>query len=445
MEAEVALEKLAAAFAPTPLYAVGGCVRDALLGYACADVDICSELSADKVRAVLEGLPFTVSDKSMRMGTLHISTHGFSAEYTAFRTDSYDRESGVHYPLEVRFTNDLRLDALRRDFKCNAVYYDLQNKRIVDPLGGVEDIRNGIVSAADSPEQVFEADGLRVLRLIRFAATLGFEIQEDTYLAAKRNAYRVKDITAERIRDELDRIFTADVVHDMRGAHLRGLRLLDEFGLIDLLLPELAALKGLAQPPKYHLYDAYEHSVKAFEASPPDIRWAALLHDIGKAPAVKAQGNMHGHDVIGAEMARNILNRLRFSNARKDEIIALIKYHMTDLNGDMSEAKLRRFAVEHYEYISALADLKDADAFASCGKPLEKNRIRSAAEEIKRLNLPTCVKELCVDGRDLMEIGVPEKIRSTALKALLLDTALDPALNDRERALKYLKKTVGRK
>lgn len=265
---------LANCFKPfATLYEVGGAVRDELLGIDCFDVDVCAQLVVDDVKKILSNTDFVVSDRNLRMGTVHISSGDFVCEYTTFRTDSYDVSSGEHTPKDVRFTTDMDLDARRRDFKCNALYKDVLTGEIVDLLGGVEDVKNKIVSTADEPEIVFEADGLRILRMVRFAAELGFDVEKNTYEVAKKNAWRVKDIAVERIRDELEKIFVADAKHpelNLKDAHVRGLRMLDDLGLVDMLLPELASLKGLEQP---------KNTIYTTRTSIQSKRLSALLRD----------------------------------------------------------------------------------------------------------------------------------------------------------------------
>ncbi len=436
------LKRLAELFSPyATLYAVGGCVRDELLRFDCYDVDVCSQLTVEEVKTALLNSDFVVSDRNLRMGTVHISCGKFFVEYTTFRTDSYLIGSGKHTPEEVVFTKDIMLDAMRRDFKCNALYKDIATGKIVDPLGGIKDVEDKKISTADLPEVVFEADGLRILRMVRFACELGFEIEEETFATAKRNAWRVKDISVERIREELNKIFVADTKHaGLKNAHVRGLRLLDELGLIDLLLPELARLRGLEQPKKYHLYDAYEHSVKAFEVAEPRIRWSALLHDVGKAEAVERYGNMHGHDEIGEKIVKDICGRFKFSNEETRRICALVRLHMVDLDGKTSHNKLRRFVAKNMTYIDDLCLLMRADAFASSGEQKTDVRIERIAQELKEDGTPLSVKELKVNGRDIVELGIEEKYRGVVLTALWEDTVLNPALNDRSKALAYVER-----
>lgn len=443
-DAESKLQELAALFAPcATLYLVGGCVRDELLGVECFDIDICSKLEVKDVKTLLSNTEFVVSDKCLRMGTVHIFCHDFVAEYTTFRTDSYDRNSGEHRPEAVEFTTDISLDARRRDFKCNALYKDISSGNIVDVTGGLQDIKNKVISTADAAEIVFEADGLRILRMVRFACELGFEIEKHTFDVAKQNAWRVKDLAPERIREELCKIFVSDTRHPSLGmsdAHVKGIRFLDELGLVDMLLPELASLKGLEQPKKYHLYDAYEHSVKAYEVAPPHLRFCALMHDVGKAEAVRLYGNMHGHDALGAETIKKVCARLKFSNAETERTARLVGCHMVDIARDTSVYKLRRFVARNMDIIDDLCALMHADAIASCGCDDKENRVALVAKTLREDGTPLCIKDLKVGGTDLINLGIEEKYRAKLLDELWDNTVLNPALNDRQKALAHLQK-----
>ena len=445
---EQKLKALAGCFPPeSPLFLVGGFVRDELLEINSYDIDVCSQLDVYTVKTLLKNSNFAVSDKNLRMGTVVISSGDFKVEYTTFRTDSYDRTKGDHSPETVEFTTDQTLDARRRDFACNAVYKNVLTGELVDLVGGVDDIRNKVLRTADEPERVFEADGLRILRLVRFAAELGFDIEDRTYAVAKANAWRVKDIAVERVRDELDKIFVADTKHPdlhLDKGHLAGVRLLDEFGLLEMLLPEVTALRGLAQPPKWHLYDAFEHTIKAFEVAPPNLRWAALLHDIGKAKCVAESGNMHGHDAVGADMARAVCERLKFSNADANRVCEIVRLHMVDIDGNMSWNKLRWFAVKHIDVADDICAFKRVDSEASCGEPHD-SRLKDALLEVRTDGTPLSIKDLKVNGQDLIDLGVQPKHRAELLHELLKDTVFDLNLNSREKALAYLKKKIRNK
>ncbi len=217
------------------------------------------------------------------------------------------------------------------------------------------------------------------------------------------------------------------------------MRLLDELGLLEMLLPEVVALKGLAQPPKWHLYDAFEHSVKAYEVSSPKLRWVALLHDIGKAKCVEQSGNMHGHDIVGEQMAREICERLKFSNADTDYICKVVRWHMVDIDNNMSWNKLRWFAVEHLDVADDICEFKRIDSEASCGEPHE-SRLKDALKEVRSDGTPLSLKDLKVNGQDLIDLEIQPKDRADMLYGLWKDTVFNLNLNDREKAIAYLEK-----
>lgn len=425
-----------------PLYAVGGFVRDKLIGIECHDVDVCSKLNVDDVKMILSNTDFAVLDKNLRVGTVIIKGRNFSAEYTTFRTDSYPTGSGVHSPSEVTFTDDIKKDALRRDFGCNALYFDIKKKEIVDPLSRKGDVENRILKTTDNPEKVFGEDGLRILRLIRFAVELGFSIDDETFAAAKKYAKYVEEIAVERINDELNKIFVADTAHpelQRETAHYEGLELLDELGLVEILFPEVNALKGLGQNPKYHLFDAYVHTIECFKASAPEVRWAALLHDIGKFPCVRKSGKMYGHEVVGADMAVQVLSRFKKPKAEIARIKQLVQYHMVNLDGLMSHSKQRWFVVEHFNIADDLAKLKKADAIGASGA-FSNDWINDILAELKSDGTPLSMRELKVSGQDLVNLQIDEKSRGIILYELWRDTVMNMTLNDREKALAYLEK-----
>jgi len=426
-----------------PLYIVGGYIRDSLLDLKTGDIDLCSPLTVENVAKALEGTPYCVLPVNLRVGTTIICADGFKAEYTCFRSDSYREGSGAHSPTAVAFTNDIEVDARRRDFKMNAIYYDINAGKLIDILGGLDDIEKKQISAADAPQAVFGADGLRILRLVRQAAEFGFSVERGTFDAAKALSSRLKDIAAERIQFELNRILTADTAHPTLGAsdaHIKGVRLLDELGALDIIFPELTAMRGLEQKKEYHLYDAFEHSLKTFEASHPRVRIAALLHDIGKLPCQENQGNMYGHDEAGASLARGRLNALKYPKAEVERAVKLIALHMYDLRGEARESKVRLFVLKNHEVIEDLFLLQRADCAASLGeRPTHTERMEQIYHQMKSDGTPFLVKDLKVDGRDLIDAGVPEKKRGAVLDELLRLAALNPDMRGREAQLKFLK------
>ena len=439
---EKVLKELAGCFPPdAPLFAVGGFCRDKLLGVTPRDVDVCAKLALDDIRTLLKNTDFVISDRCLRLGTAVISKDGFSAEYTRFRTDSYPEGKGDHRPDGVKFTDDMHADARRRDFACNAVYLNVRTGEYADFSDGKGDSRRKVLRAADNPEKVFGEDGLRVLRLARFHAELGFGVDEETFAAAKRNAWRVKDITRERVFAELDKIVVADTAYPELGVkdgHVRGLEMLDRLGLLPLLLPELDALKGLQQSPKHHVFDAYRHSVVAYEVSAPDIRWAALLHDIGKRPTMERQGNMYGHDALGADMAKARLAALGMPKSRVARTAELIACHMADLKEDMSENKLRLYITEHADIMEQLVALKRADGYATKGQPVPEARIGRLWREMLLDGTPFKVTDLPVGGEDAAAVGLTGVEIGKALEDLRREAVVNPLLRERDRALEFL-------
>jgi len=428
----------------SPLYLVGGFVRDSILGLHPYDIDICAPLTVEELGELLKGTSFEVLPVNLRVGTTIIKNGDFKAEYTCFRSDSYPEDSGIHTPDKVEFTTNIRVDALRRDFKMNAIYYDIANEEIVDVLGGLRDIENKLISTADSPENVFSADGLRILRLVRQASEFGFFIEENTLASARKMVNRLNDIAVERIQVEINRILIADTAHPELGttdAHIKGIRLLDKIGALDIIFPELTAMRGLQQKPQYHIYDAFEHSLKAFELSPPSIRMAALLHDLGKLPCVLKQGNMHGHDVVSAELVTKRLSYLKYPRDFIERTAKIVSLHMYDLRGETSIGKVRLFIQKNHDVIEELFLLQRADCYASHGeKAIYTERLEKIYDEMKIDGTPFSVKDLKIDGNDLIEQNVDAKSRNTVMQEILQNAVLDENMRTREAQLRFLQR-----
>ena len=424
---------------PKPLFIVGGAVRDFLIGFENqhADWDICSPMLAEDFAKIATEQGFTVAAVYRNTGTVKLrDREDNDFEFSSFRSDEYVR--GVHSPVNVFFTDDITLDARRRDFTCNAVYYDVAKQTYVDPLDGITAIREKRLSTVAPAKKVFGEDGLRLMRLARQAAQLGFSPDEDCLLGAKENATLIDDISPERIYAELLSILSADEKHNLSGAAYNGLRLLDEIGVFQRIFPELALGKGMAQRADFHNYDVLEHSFRAVKYAPPQIRLAALLHDVGKPFCMHRDGNTHEHPVAGELLARDILRRLKAPNKTVDRVCALVKWHMYDLDGKTSENKLRRFFVEHYEFLDELLMIKQAD-FSACKDDLRIAPTRAKWEIIlstmRKENVPFTLKQLAVNGDDLLTMDIEPKQISTILHALLLHVACNPVDNEKTRLL----------
>ena len=306
-----------------PLYAVGGMVRNACLGLPVQDIDVTSPMPVSEARALLEARGVACREKGAFFGTLDIGLGEHTFEYASFRAEEYGA-GGAHRPGAVRFGATLEEDAFRRDFTINALYYDILGQRLIDPTGGLADLKAHIIRATSpDPNVILRDDGLRVLRMARFAAELGFSVEPGTLAAARANAAGVLDISAERVREELDKLLLADIRYGLgRERVLYGLSTLAETEALAAVLPEIAAGAGIAQRPEYHAYDVQEHMLRACACAKPEriARLAALLHDVGKPVAFRETGRMLGHDAIGANISREMLARLKYPNAVKEEV-----------------------------------------------------------------------------------------------------------------------------
>lgn len=428
-----------------PLYAVGGSVRDFLLGYPVgksSDWDICSPMTEEELLSAAERNRFTVCAVYRNTGTVKLKDgDNVGYEFTRFRSDRYVR--GTHTPAEITFTDEIETDARRRDFCANAVYYDVKNRKFVDPLGGIGDIRNRILRTVAPAQKVFGEDGLRLMRLSRFGAELGFSPDEDCLEGARNNARLILDIVPERIFAELDRILNADSKHGVPFAHYRGLELLLETGVLEYILPELYLGKNLPQRQDFHRYDVLEHSFRCTMYAPQNIRYAALLHDVGKPFCYGRDGNFYDHAVEGARIAGEILARLKAPTKLKERTAKLIFLHMKDYDCAMREAKVRRLFVEYGDLIDDLLALKQAD-HSACQDDASKAPTVSKWEAIRRRmkeeNAPFTVKELALGGKDVIALGIPPQKTGEVLQKLLGEAALDGSLNTPARLKKRIER-----
>ena len=438
--------KILAKACPAPLYAVGGSVRDRLAGLtpSIADWDICSPLSADVFSKIAEQNGFFVNAVYRNTGTVKIFDGEQSYEYSCFRSDKYVR--GTHVPVEIFFTEDITLDARRRDFTANAVYYDIDKEIYVDPLQGIPAIKEKRLTTVDSAKKVFGEDGLRLMRLARQAAQLGFAPDEECLQGAIENAALIQDISPERIFEELIAILTADKKCGIVGAPYHGLQILKKTGVLGYILPELAKGDGLTQRSDYHQYDVLEHSfrtVKYMETQSKEypLRLAALLHDVGKPLCMLHHGNAYGHPEEGEALAREILQRLKAPKKVLTQVCALVKYHMYDFNCQTGENKLRRFFVEHSSLLPDLLLIKQAD-FSACKDDLTKaptcKKWETLLAQMRAEKVPFSLKELAVKGTDILDSGIPAMHVATLLNGLLLHCANSPKDNEKHRLLQLV-------
>ncbi len=318
-------------------YLVGGCVRDLLLGVRPKDFDVATDARPDRIMDL-----FPRSGRvGAHFGVVLVRDVFDQVEVATFRSD-HDYLDGRH-PEQVRFENDPREDVLRRDFTINGLMMDPDTGRVLDFVDGRGDLARGVIRAIGDPYARFREDHLRLLRGIRFAARFGFEIEAATFDAMRRDHALILNVAMERVREELVRILT-------EGGARRGFELLDSSGMMADLLPEVAAMKGVAQPPEYHPEgDVWQHTLLLLEQlcqPTPTLALAALLHDVGKPPTFRVADRIRfdGHVEEGVRLARGILTRLRFSREEIEQVEALIDNHMRfkDVKR-MKESTLKRF------------------------------------------------------------------------------------------------------
>lgn len=421
-----------------PLYIVGGRVRDCLanLNTKSIDTDLSAPISAEEFSRAAEDLGIKTDATYKNTGTVKITVDGEWCEFTSFRSDEYIR--GEHRPAATYFTDDINLDARRRDFKCNAVYYDICAGKFVDPLGGIEDIKDKKISTVAPAKKVFGEDGLRLMRLARIAAQTGFVPDAECLNGAKENAGLIKDISAERIYTELAAILTSDLKYGCADGPYRGLKILQEIEVLEKILPELTAGAGLNQRKDFHKYDVLEHSLRAVKYSPAEVRFAALLHDIGKPCCYEKSGRFVGHEEEGARLARNICARLKVSKNLTEETAELIALHMYDIRCDAKISKARKFIVKNYALFDKLLMLKQAD-YSACKDEMDiapfVKKYTEIINEMKSEGVPFTLKELKLKGDMLIKAGFAPANVGTTLENLLYDCCTGQVENDAEKLL----------
>ena len=419
-------------------YLVGGTVRDVLLGRA--DDGDRFDVATDLVPEAVVGRFARVEPIGIAHGTVLVLDGGLEVECTTFR-----REGGypdARHPERVEFTHDVREDLARRDLTVNAMAFDPGSGVLVDPHGGLADLARRVLRAVGDPVERFREDALRPVRAARFAATLEMELEPATRAALGRTRDRAAQVAVERVRIELERLMTAP-------RPSVGFELLREAGLLELWLPELTA--GYAVPQnRYHAYDVYEHGLHTCDAAPADkpvVRWAALLHDVGK-PATRVErggeGTFYNHQFVGAELADRALERLRFPLAERARIVHLVREHMFDYRRAWSDAALRRWLRRVGEdAVADLFDLRIADALGNGlrqGFPGYLEEMRERIEALLAESATLHVKDLAIGGREVMDVlGIAPgpRVRET-LEALLEEVLDRPERNTREHLVERL-------
>lgn len=431
-------------------YAVGGCVRDALLGREPEDWDITTSAKPEQVKKIFR----RTIDTGIQHGTVTVMLEKEGFEVTTYRIDG-DYEDGRH-PTEVQFTGDLIEDLKRRDFTINAMAYNEEG--LVDAFDGAGDLKNGIIRCVGNPIERFTEDALRMLRAVRFAGQLDFEIEKETKRAVQELASNLKKVSAERIRVELDKLLCSKKPEHLLTA--------SELGITAVVLPEFDEMLATEQNHPHHQYNVGMHTLKAIEHVHEQSKeqmfdkkkvsllcWTALLHDVGKpfTKTVDEEGIDHFylHVPRSREMAKEILKRFRWDNHTIDTVCRLVQYH--DVNFSKRKGKMRHLMNEiGVEYMPDLFIMMKADILSQSMYMREEKLqnlqdAKKLFEEIRDAGDPVSLKMLKITGMDLREAGFQEgKILGEILNGLLERVMEEPELNQKETLLALAKENWGK-
>lgn len=427
------------------IYLVGGCVRNLLMNLPITDWDLTTNATPEQILALFPngfydntfgtvGIPAIINDQEKVL------------EITTYRTE--EGYSNKRHPDKVEWGKTIEEDLQRRDFACNAIALKLTNDNfdLIDPFNGQEDIKNKILRCVGNPQERFKEDALRLLRAVRFATILEFTIEEKTWQQLLEDAHLLQEISAERICQELFKILASERPYE-------GIVLLKNTGLLQYILPEL--LKGVdvsqVRPGRHHTTDVFTHNMLSLKYCPskdPVVRFAALLHDVGK-PKVASQDEQgfvifHNHEIEGAKMVYEICNRLKFSKKDRDKVVNLIRWHMFTVDEHITDSAIRRFirrvGVNH---VQDMMDLRIGDRLGGGTQTAESWRLKLFKERVEEQLKPGpfSINDLAIDGNDIMkELGIkPGRKIGDLLQKLFEEVDEDLSKNTKEYLLPRLK------
>ena len=425
------VEEILSKLKPWDAFAVGGCVRDSIMGRTPKDWDICTYVKPEQIIEIFQDYKTILT--GIKYGTVTVVINNQNFEVTTYRADG-EYSDGRH-PDSVEFVNTLTADLSRRDFTVNAMAYN--DGWLTDLFGGYEDIHNKIIRCVGNPNDRFEEDALRMMRAIRFSCNLDFTIEEQTQFAIFNNAYKIKNVSIERIRDEFDKI----LLHD-------GLRALLLSGLLDFFLQEFRELVEVNQYNKYHRYTVMQHTlfVVKYVRNNLILKLAALFHDFGK-PSCKIVGedgydHFYGHPKVSAEMAETIMRRMKYDNDTINKVVTLVAHH--DIVPVESKKSVKRLLNKlGEEQFFNLLDLKIADIKAHSEESQYQlpivSTMRNIANNILEEEECFTLKDLAINGNDLIALGMkPDRMFGVILNDLLEMVINEELENTREILLGFI-------
>lgn len=419
-------------------YAVGGCVRDTILGKEPDDWDITTSAKPPEIKALFK----VTIDTGIQHGTVTVLRNHIGYEVTTYRIDGVYEDS--RHPKEVTFTANLKEDLLRRDFTINAMAYN-DTEGLIDEYGGMEDIRDGIIRCVGVAKERFTEDALRMMRAVRFSAQLGYKIEEETGKAIKALHKNLANISAERINTELTKLLISDNPDYIRKAY--------ELGITSVVLPEFDRCMECKQNNPHHIYNVGEHTIQSMKATENDkvLRYTMLFHDMGK-PVCKVtdeegKDHFHGHDVVSGELAHSIMKRLRFDNDTLFKVEKLVRNHDRYIETD-KKAVRRAINKVGEELFPLLLMVKEADIGAQSDYKYEEKmekleKLWQLYDEINEAGDAVTLKQLKVTGRDIIALGVsPGPHIGNILERLLNLVIDDPSKNNSDILLEEAKKYI---
>ncbi len=418
-------------------YAVGGCVRDSLLGMVPEDWDICTSALPEEMKRCFAS--YKVLETGIKHGTLTLRLNHCSYEITTFRKDGDYKD--CRHPDEVEFVSDLHEDLARRDFTVNAMAYH-PDIGIVDCYGGQNDLKKRIIRCVGDSATRFSEDALRIMRGLRFAAVYGFSICPETKAAMLAKKQLLNKIAAERLQTELKKLLISDYAEDV---------LLNYAEILSVIIPEITPMIGLEQKNPHHCYDVWTHTVKSLGYSDRNllIRLAVLFHDIGKPETFftdeKGVGHFYAHAKAGERLCETVLRRLKFDTKTVLSVSQLVKYHDAQMEPTEKSVKkwLNRIGAEQFEL---LLSVKKADAKATVNyqeKLIVLDQIQSVYHEILEQNACFSLKDLAISGSDIIKLGIREGKEVGMLLSALLELVMENKLdNNREALLTHLKEQI---
>ncbi len=417
-------------------FMVGGCVRDFLLDKAPHDVDFTTNATPKQMKECFES--FNVIETGIKHGTLTVLVNHTPYEITTYRIDGEYLDN--RRPQSVEFVGDIKRDLARRDFTINALAYN-PSVGFVDCFGGLQDLKAGIIRCVREPMERLEEDALRILRALRFSAVLGYEIEPATAKACFKLAHLLKNISAERVAVELFKTIVQPNAHSI---------IFDYIDIWGVVIPELLKMKGFEQHNPHHVHDVLKHTCVALDGASDDlmVRLAVLFHDIGKPDSFsmdeKGNGHFYGHALRSVDITREILNRLKVDNNTKHQVLTLIKYHDLDLQATEKYVRRLCYKLGDLEMVKKLILVQRADNHGQAPIHSERitkfNQIDEIINKLEQENLSFSLKDLAVDGNDMINVGLTGSDIGASLKLLLEAVLNDEVKNERNELLNYLSK-----